>query len=227
MRWIACALALALAACGSNEPGDLVVTVKTDLLPGFDFTEVRAEILDVAITNEPLQMVRASTAEHPLYLSGRDLAVFRGVAADRATVRVTVLAGEAVLVERSVVAPIAHGGASAVTVLATRDCRGVSCPGAGDPTAASECLSGACVEATCTPETPLTCPAARCGRDSDCPDSPVVCGLARCIDGSCLFAADESLCGRGQRCDLDLGCLGSVPDSGTGADAGISPDAGP
>ena len=49
-------------------------------------------------------------------------------------------------------------------------------------------------------------------------DDGVACTADRCIDGRCLQAADNSLCGAGERCDVLSGC---VPDTcETDADCG-------
>jgi len=215
------ALALLLVGCdAASDPGDLEVQVQTDLLPGFEFTEVRTTLEGADSMSDDPQIVRARTSEHPSYLAGRQVAVYRGVAPSEGGVRVELLAGEDVLLDRRAGFAIPSGGSASITVQMTRDCRSVSCPGAGDSPTASECLSGACVPASCTPQAAATCPVERCSRDSDCDNGGIDCALGRCANGRCLLAADESLCGPTERCDLDLGCVGAPA-----ADAG-APDAG-
>lgn len=216
------ALLCAVGCDSGTAQGDLVVRVKTDLQPGFELTEIQTTLVGVPTSSEGTQVVRALTSEHPAYLSGREVATFRDVIATEPVVQVRVMAGEVVLLERHAVARIENGGATVVTVLATRDCRSVTCPGVADPATHTECVGGDCVPRTCTPERPGTCPPPPCSRDSDCDDRGIACARGRCTDGRCLLAADESLCGADQHCSLDLGCIGSsMPD------AGDEPDAGP
>lgn len=216
-------LLVLLVGCGNSQGSgaDLIVSVRSDLLPGFEFTEVRTTLEGASTESEVPALIRAGTAEHPSYLSGREVARFAAVSTSRPTVIVTLLAGEEVIAERRALASLSGGTTNALTVLVTRDCRTVSCPSVGDSPIATECVGGACVEEQCTPQTPMTCPVARCSRDSDCPEG-VGCALPRCGDGRCFLAVDESLCGPGQRCDLDVGCLGDVAPT----DAGVAEDAG-
>ncbi|MEZ4340362.1 MAG: hypothetical protein R3B82_27385 [Sandaracinaceae bacterium] len=223
MRSAVCSLALLLAfGCDSGTAqGDLVVRVKSDLQPGFEFTEIRTTLVGVPTSSDGTQIVRALTSEHPAYLSGREVATFRDVIANEPVVQVQVMAGETVLLERNAVAPLG-AGATVVTILATRDCRATTCPSVTGAATATECVGGACVPRTCTPEHPGTCPPPPCSRDSDCDNGGIECAQGRCTDGRCLLAADESLCGADQHCALDLGCVGSAP-----LDDGGIPDAAP
>lgn len=211
-------LALLLVGCdAASAPGDLEIQVQTDLLPGFEFTEVRTTLVAADSLSDDPQIVRALTSEHPGYLSGRQVAVYRGVVPDEGGVLVELLAGEDVLLDRRAGFAIPSDGSTSITVQLTRDCRGVSCPRAGDSPTASECLSAACVPASCTPQAPSTCPVERCSRDSDCDSRGIDCALGRCAEGRCLLAADESLCGPTERCDLAVGCVGAPL-----ADAGVA-----
>lgn len=221
---LALAFLLLLVGCDSGTSrGDLVVRVKSDLQPGFEFTEVRTSLEGSPTASDGEQTVRALTAEHSSYLAGREVAVFEGVLGADPVVRVRVMAGEVVLADRHAIARIPNGGAAVLTVLVTRDCQGVTCPGVAGAANETECVGGACVPRSCTPESPGTCPPPPCSRDSDCSSGGIECALGRCADGRCLLAADESLCGAGQHCALSSGCVGSVGDSGVPDDAGAGP----
>lgn len=224
MRTASLLTALVLLGCdGGTAQGGLVVRLKSDLQPGYEFSEVRTTLVGVPTSSEGTQIVRALTSEHPAYLSGREVAVFEDVLANEPVVQVLVMTGELVILERHAVARIEGGGAAVVTVLATRDCRGVTCPGVAGAPNETECVGGACVPRSCTPERPGTCPPPPCSRDSDCETRGIECARSRCADGRCLLAADESLCGAGEQCALDVGCIGSAVDAGSGDDAGSGP----
>jgi len=214
-------LAVFIVGCdAASDPGDLEIQVQTDLLPGFEFTEVRTTLEAADSMSDDPQIVRALTSEHPSYLSGRQVAVYRGVAPNEGGVFVEILAGEDVLLDRRAGFAIPSGGNASITVQLTRDCLGASCPTGGDAPTATECLSGGCVPASCTPQSPSTCPVERCSRDSDCDARGIDCAVGRCAAGRCLLAADESLCGPTERCDLAVGCVGApLADAGV-ADAG-------
>ncbi|MBX3269383.1 MAG: hypothetical protein KF729_03935 [Sandaracinaceae bacterium] len=201
----------------ASGPGDLRVRVRSDLQPGYEFDRVHVRLVDAPTSSEREQMLLARTAEHPAYLSGRDVALYLDVTSAEALVEVELRAGADIIVRRSVLARIAAGAGSTTTVLLTRDCRGVSCPGSGDPAANTECHGGACVPRACSPERDGACPPPPCSRDSDCDDRGIECANGRCAEGRCLVAADESRCGLGERCSLDDGCVG----------AGLEPDGGP
>ncbi|MBX3270695.1 MAG: PD40 domain-containing protein [Sandaracinaceae bacterium] len=193
--WSATALLFA-AACAPDEHL-LVVELRSDLVPGVEIDRVRV-LVD-----------GAARAELAL---GRDDALASGVRVAETTLPAgahDVLAvlernGSAVL-ERAVRVEVVR--ATSVTVLATRDCRGVRCP--ADDATASACLGGACVRPECTPETPEACPAPACRADADCAPAGA-CAVGRCAGGACL-AVGEDVCGPALYCDPDRGCA-ALPD---------------
>ncbi|RLB46954.1 MAG: hypothetical protein DRJ42_26480, partial [Deltaproteobacteria bacterium] len=94
-----------------------------------------------------------------------------------------------------------------VTVLMTRDCRGVACPGAGDDPLEAACLGGRCVDERCTPETPEFCPAPECGTSAECTDMISDCADRVCEDGTCFVSTDAAICiPPNNYCDPTAGC---------------------
>lgn len=194
---------LMVAGCASE--GELVVDLVTDLRPGVEIVSAVAEVYAGPQRGE----VIGATAPRPMtadldLVGGTRVGQLSGVPFGAHLVRVSLqdAAGEEVaegLVVVSLDAP-----ARAVTVRVTRDCLDVSCPGDGSPTAVA-CLGGACVEPTCSPETPETCPEPECAADADCPSDRCVVG--RCEMGVCFARADDAQCSVGS-CHPTRGCEG-------------------
>lgn len=111
-----------------------------------------------------------------------------------------------------------------VTVLMTRDCNGVMCPGTGDPSAI-ECLGSRCVPPTCDEEHPELCPMPQCRTSADCAASTVACAPMACsTSGICFAQANDALCDPGVRCDVENGCVpgGCDPSAPFGAPVLVS-----
>lgn len=191
-------------ACGGDAGADrLLVDVRTDLVPGVEIDRVTVE--PVAPATTPAQ--RATAGPDDDFFAGVRVADFAGL---RGEVRFRVLLerGDEVVLERPVVVEVR--GLTAVTVLLSRDCRGVACPlPDGDPSAAA-CLGGACVEPTCTEEGATSC-AAECSPDldSEC-ESPAACAPRACVAGVCVAQPSDGACAPDERCDPDLGCVPRV-----------------
>lgn len=192
----AIALVAALAAC---DPSDrLLVDVRSDLVPGVEVDALRV-------------VVGAAGVEEREVGSGDDL--LGGVRAADLSVsgevsfRVQALRSGRVLLDRPVVAAVR--GLHAVTVLLSRDCRGVACPALdGDPSAIA-CLGGTCVDSACT-EDEASCEP-ECAVDADCAASSA-CAIARCVASTCVAA--PGACGPAERCDLDFGCVPAAAEGG-------------
>jgi len=223
---------LLLVSCASGGEGlDLSVDVRTDLVPGVEFT-------GVLVTREgDTRMAVASLADD--YVSGQRVAEFDGLAASDFNVDVALVSPSGTVIEREVAVQLR--GDLAITVVMTRDCDGVECPGAAGPSATA-CLGGQCVDPSCTPETPELCPTDECIGAEDCPAPSQPCFEAACVFGVC-FEADTGSCGVGRFCDETFGCTevpgdGAMPmrdagpdggprDAGPPADGGPGPDSGP
>jgi hypothetical protein len=203
-------LATCLSACSNTS--ELAVDLRTDLVPGLEFDAVRTELDGVLAPLHPARPEDASARSWRV-------AEFADVTMGTHDVRVQVLyAGVPVLTRRVVVR---LDGSLVVTVVLTRDCRGVVCPGDGGPTE-TECLSGECGDPMCSPETPERCPAPECDEDADCAAS-VDCVTARCEEGTCLQRAEPDACPPEEICAPDAGCVPRPPGTCFGAGAPCRP----
>lgn len=226
-RRFLCICLFALAACAGSDGNEVSVDVRTDWIPAVEFDTV-------------LVRANAGTPESTTvnfsqdFVRGVRVAELSNLSNGRQEINVQLVERGEVVAERSV--PVTLSGDLAITVILTRDCNGVSCPGAGDASATA-CLGGRCIDPTCTPETPENCPVDECTTSDDCPTARQDCQAAQCIFGTCLYGDDGS-CGGGRYCDEELGCTDrptdmdlGPPDLGVdqgvdqGVDFGI--DAGP
>jgi hypothetical protein len=203
----AAAVAL-LTACTGD--GTLVVQVRTDLLPATDFASV-----DVVVTGE-------DGVEHRFERAAReDRSWGSGVRAAEATLpsgtyraRIAAVdASGAAVVERPVSVELTGGEVRVMTVVLTRDCRGVECPLSDGSPSQVACLAGRCVDEGCTEETPELCGEPECASAADCGSDPVsTCASWECTaSGACVEVLDHAMCGEpGSVCSA----AGCVPESG-------------
>lgn len=190
-------LCLALTACDPTTV-DLAVDLRTDLVPGLEFVAVRTEVVGTDLrAEEPALRDRT-------FLTGGRVADLRGVGPGERRILVSLVdaagdpvAEETVLVELTV--------STVVTVLVTRDCAGVTCP--GDET----CYGGRCVDPRCLYDE-AGCPS-ECARAEDCPTA-AACAVPRCDVGVCLYRADDTRCDTGEWCHPECGCI-PLPPSAT------------
>lgn len=196
-------------AKGSASGRDLSVDLRTDLIAGVEFTAV-----EVTVDGMDAQLEAADPGAD--YVGGVRVGEFDDVPRGGVGVTVELSNPGGIVIARRVAVQLEND--TAITVVITRDCRGVECP--GDGTASNTaCLGGECVDPSCTPETPELCPMDDCAVPADCPDPVQSCQQASCVFGRCLYA-DRGTCGAGRYCDERAGCT----DIGT--DAGVF-DAGP
>lgn len=202
------AMLIGVAAC--DDAGvELIVDLKTDLVPGLEFARVRTEYVVAAGT--PREATIAVLGDED-FIEGQRVAEFRDLARGEASVRVALVdrAGAEVLV-RSFSARIER--TYALTAVLTRSCRDVSCPEAGGDPDRTTCLAGRCISPACAAD-PADCPA-QCDADAQCTAS-VACAVGVCIDGSCFEAGLHERCQDDEFCDPDVGCVprGPVLDGG-------------
>lgn len=206
MRGVALGLAAlaSLAACEGE--GTLVLSVRTDLGPGSDFARIEAALS----TGERFEVAAGEARDWGLGVRVAEAALPPG--RHRAVVTARDASGGLVL-ERAVSFEVATG-VRAVTVWLTRDCAGVVCPGAGDPTLTA-CLAGRCVAEGCTEETPAACGPPACTSAADCgPAPPAACARRECApSGACVDVLDHAACMAGEVCERDAGCLGEPPSA--------------
>lgn len=223
---IAVAGVVLLSACGdSSGDATLSVVARTSLVAGPEFNLVETDLLgDVEeIASESRRHVERNAAVGDAFANGVVVALFEGLPAGESLVRVRLRRPDGrVLIERRVRVVLASG--AAVVVDLTRDCVGVSCPGAGSA-ALTECLGGACVTPECTLDHPELCPqVVFCNGNDEC--SPVSdCAERTCTDGLCEPRPIAGACSADEWCDpaAGAGCTDLVPHS---MDAGMPIDAG-
>jgi len=222
------AAAGAIGGCDGDSL-ELSVDLRTDLVAGVEFATVRTEHAPAPLAEDAPAPDTIDFAP-PLRIdlvSARRVADFAAVDAGPAVVRVTLLSafGEPVA-RRSVNLVIERS--RVITVEVTRDCRGVSCPGAGGDPLLTTCLRGMCIDPRCTRETPEQCPPPECDSDGAC-STDVACTEGVCSDdGTCFAREDSSLCGAGEVCDVEEGCVPAVePDAGTEPPDAASADSAP
>lgn len=231
---------LAVLAVGCEGDVSLVVDLRTDFVPGVEFVAARTAVdgrVDDRVAARGDDFLRGIRIAEP----GRFGRGVRDV-----TVTLLDLDGRE-LVQRHTV--LNHDSDFAMTMLITRDCRDVTCPGAGDAAELSTCIAGSCADPTCNERDRSGCPADECAVATDCP-AAAACAEAICVEGTCLYAPAGGACGDALYCDPEQGCLpiptpgdAGTPDAGTpdagfdagGLDAGFdaggldagTPDAGP
>ena len=229
-RGLPCVLVLGLLGCGGGTE-TVRVDIRTDWVPTIEFREIEVTLDDTGNT-----VVYTATSGDD-FLAGHRVASIDGVAAGAHTVRARLLAGDGRrLAERRVAIEVR--GPTTVTMVFTRDCATVTCPGSGDASA-TECVGGECVDPECSPENPDACGESQCAADSDCPDPTAACARSVCLAGTCFTGSDFSICATSEYCNPESGCsprptgsdMGPAPldggpaDMGDGADMGA--DAGP
>ena len=190
MRWWLTSL-LGVVACASG-PHELRVDLRTDLVPGAEFDTIL-----VAFDGEPARELTPGEADYVIGARVLDTLAKPG----EHVVEVSLTRNESTVLERAV--HVRLDADYGITVVLTRDCRGVVCP--GEDASATQCLGGRCVVPECAPETPEACGAAECTTAADC-SSAATCGAVQCNAGTCLYASDSSSCRAGAYCDPDAGC---------------------
>ncbi|MAQ17972.1 MAG: hypothetical protein CMN30_24640 [Sandaracinus sp.] len=194
----AAALLLFLVACGGDGGAvDLSVDLRTDYVPGVEFTGVRV-LVDGAVAAEAL-----SGSES--YVSGLRVAEVAGLDPEpRRAVALELVAGAAVIARREVV--VSHLDDLAVTLVLSRDCGGVVC--SEQDGVADRCLGGRCVDPGCVEGDEEVCEPPQCAVAADCL-AAASCAEASCEAGVCLFGGDA--CGETAWCDPDVGCRSLLP----------------
>jgi len=199
---------LLLLGC-TEDRVELIVDLRTDFVPGHEFGRVVTQLeMDGTAILEPEEV---EVDENFPALDGSRIAEYADLKEGTYRLMVRLLdQQDEIIVERPVELELRKS--FAVTVLITRDCRGVVCD---DPERAA-CLGGLCVPATCTPETDADCDPPACVAHGDCGPPGGVCGNPVCISGSCFLPTGD--CPDGEYCEPLVGCRGTPP--GTLTEAG-------
>lgn len=212
---------LILGAC-SDPSASLIVEVRTDLTPGLEVDSVQTARLD-AVGGAPVDVRTVAAGIGDPFGEGVRVAELDGLPLGTHAIRVRLSHGGLTALERTVLVTLRNS--RAVTVVLTRRCRSVTCPGAGDDPAWLACLGGRCVSPACTPETPEACPAEpECRAPSDC-EVTAACADPDCAGGACLLVGRPGACGADAWCDPDEGCVGASGRDAGVADAAIDVDA--
>jgi hypothetical protein len=197
---------LGSAGCDGEE-GVLLVDLRTDMIPGVEYVRARTT-LD---SGRPAALVvETDAARGDDFIAGRRIAAFDEPPEGVLALRVELLAPDGRVVIARPIRVSYGGGRFGVTVVMTRNCRGIECPGTGDPTS-DACLDGQCVPAECTETTPGSCDVSGCAADTECDGTAASCTSGRCAGRTCLVVVDDGACTTGQRCDPEVGCVVAVP----------------
>lgn len=187
----------ALVGCGDSDH-EVSIEVRTDFLPLDEFDAIQ---LTIDSTRESVAMLGGD------YLEGERIYDGELSPGDHEVLVALTRAGRT-LVSRSVLFRVDTD--RGMTVVLTRSCADVMCG------ANTTCISGACMDPQCTPETPEFCEARECESDDGCTAGR--CGAAACVSGSC-FQYDDGLCEGDAFCVPTTGCLSRDADAGPGMDA--------
>ncbi len=197
---------LGITSC-SESGFEVVVELRTDLVPDIEFDRVRTELVTGVGLGSDSSGRLSEVAATPTgdYFTGFRVAEFSGVAPGSYLIRVQVIAGAGIAAERFVAVDLIANTAAQVVV--TRSCRGVTCPEEGDAAGAISCVGGLCVLPECTTGREEACPPRECARPGDCPASTTACSEATCVDGLCIATLDDAVCSAEERCHPELGCV--------------------
>lgn len=217
---LGCVWVLAAMSCDSGS-SSLSIDLRTDFVAQVEFDTVRVVLGDTRQDTN----VAADTS----WLDAVRVARFEDLAVGTQSLELQLLRDGEVLIRRPTTAQI-RAGISVVTIVVTRSCLSVRCPGA-DP-AQTACFGGQCVDPGCSPENPELCAEPECDVANGCA-TMADCAEARCISGVCAYAAQLGACDDGFSCIPEEGCRvdepprpdASMPDASV-PDAS-APDAGP
>jgi hypothetical protein len=194
---VAVMTAAAGVACGEDEGPSLLVDVRTDLRPGDEFAAVEVELRGAGTDRR----ASAPALTGHDFVAGRRVAELGGLPGD-VTVHVALIdATGASVAQRSTEIVLRED--TGITVVISRDCVDVRCPGPGDAPTHTQCHGGRCVDPRCHAGDFGACGAVECVSDAVCAEAADACGAAVCAAGACLFGPNEAC----------------VPDAGP-ADAG-------
>ena len=205
--------ALVLLSC--SDPGyTLTVDLRTDLVPGLEFTGVRTRV------GGSTRDRHAGRLEN--FAEGVRIAEIEGLESGTQTVEVELLDLDGfVAVSRTVrVELFASRG---ITVVVTRSCAAITCPPTESPDLTT-CVAGECVDPRCQGGGAF-CPDPECTADRDCP-VPASCARASCDEGTCLAIGNDAVCGEGSYCDPEAGCR-TLPNADAGVVDSGAMDTGP
>ena len=216
---------LVLLSClGCKSENALSVDFRTDLVAGLELSEVT--VSQVGGSDEIL--TRFEVRPETPVLRGVRIARIEGLPAGEQTLVARLIGPTGTrIAERRVVAQVR--GETVFTMVFTRDCLSVTCPGE------LQCINGECAPPGCSPEHPELCGDTLCVAALDCAPSTTSCAAAACENGLCFLEPVAGACDVTEACLPGVGCVprdmpdASAPDAGvpdaSAPDAGV-PDAG-
>ena len=188
-----------VVGCG-DDPVDLTVDVRTDWRPGAEFSAIDTEISPEPFDGAAPIGTRTITEEvdpSADYFLGERVAELDDLTMGRWFVRMTLRDAGGVGIARRVV-DVQLDESFALTVVLTRNCREITCPGAGDAPELTACFDARCVDPRCSTSSPEFCGEPSCQADAEC--EATGCARARCIAGACL-CGDPPIPDAGPSCD--------------------------
>jgi hypothetical protein len=214
-----------LAACGPSSP-TLYVDVRSDLAAGEEVDAARVVLLRGA-DPEPIRTATYAIDAMDDLFTGARVAELGDLVDGPHIVRAELLRMGAVVARTTAAVTIA--GDTGITVVITRSCGAVSCPGLGDDAGDLACLAGRCVPPDCVLGGAAACGVTECSADAECAASPG-CAPSRCFEGVCFVPTAASACiDGGPRRDGGPsprdGGPPPITDSGMRIDAGPDVDA--
>lgn len=205
MRALVVGIAVSLLWGCSGDDLLLVVDLRTDLVPGVEFSSVRTIVETGTDSGSFVDVLAPAGAD---FVGGQRVAELSGLSTGPIRIRVEAQTEEGTVVAARPVA-ITLTESLGVTVVLSRACLGVTCPlPDGDPVATA-CLGDTCGDPACTVETPDACGEPACTVASDCAEGPA-CAPRVCSGGVCLGRPDDAACGVEEFCDPDAGCRPAV-----------------
>lgn len=200
--------------CASGGSSILLVELKTDILPGVEFSDVETILRRSGAVDG--RTIPAHADPSLDFLQGVRVAVFDAPLTGTLRMSVLLRDSDGTLVATRDTILTYDGGAVGVTVVITRDCLGVTCPAVGDDARDTECLARRCVPPTCSVADPESCGAGLCSTDADC-TAVSSCATHTCSESVCLFIPLPDACAPDAYCAADLGCRPLDPDCLDGA----------
>jgi hypothetical protein len=211
-------LLLLLVSCEGEARSRLGVRVITGLVPGIEF--VRAESNVLGLVDERQRELRfedsLTATVGDTFARGVRVADFDALPNGPIAVRVRLRRRDgSILIERTTT--IALREDYELVVPLTRDCVARECPSPGGSPALNACLAGACVNPSCTRESPENCPPDLfCNEANPCAPSSA-CATRSCIEGICVEIPNETgvTCAPDEWCDPegdDDGCAPLEPE---------------
>ena len=190
---------LLLLGCSSQV--ELSVELKTDFVPGVEFSGVRV-LVDGRVEEVPV-------FANELFSGRKQVANFTNLSSksDRLT-RVELITPQGEVIAKRT-ALVKNVRSSQVSVIISRSCREANCA------EGTTCAGGMCVPVDCILGGDASCPEIECSTVVDCASATESCLEASCERGVCLYNQRPSSCEEGRFCSPNGGCTSIALPCGT------------